>query len=949
MIHFGKLIALDAKGKALPARFDLTGRMLAIQVDTKGAVYPVIIDPLVTSATWTAESDQQNARFGCSVSTAGDVNDDGYSDVIVGARFYDNGQTDEGRVFVYHGSRNGLSTSAAWTAESDQINAHFGWSVGTAGDVNNDGYSDIIVGAPYYKYNGLIESGLAFVYHGASTGLSTTANWTAVYHQLYSWVHFGLSVSTAGDVNGDGYSDVIVGSSSFCAAVYHGAPGGLSTTANWTAESDQADARFGYSVSTAGDVNGDGYSDVVVGAPYFDNGETDEGQAYVYHGSSTGLSTAADWTAESKQAGAFFGSSVSTAGDVNGDGYSDIIVGAYKYDNGQTDEGCALVYHGSSAGPSTTANWTAESDQADANFGNCVSTAGDVNGDGYSDVIVGAPWYDNGQTDEGRAYVYHGASTGLNTIADWTAESDQADRFGYSVSTAGDVNGDGYSDVIVGASGYDNGEADEGRAYVYHGSLAGLSTTADWTAESNQAFSQFGQSVSTAGDVNGDGYSDVIIGAAYSNNHNRGWAFVYQGSSAGLSNTVAWSAESDQAGDRYGRSVSTAGDVNGDGYSDVIVGAPEYNNQLNEAGRAFVFYGTSTGVSTTANWTAKPLRAYAGFGHSVTTAGDVNGDGYSDIIVGAPSYDNGQTIEGRVYIFYGASAGLSSTPGDWIAASDQADAWFGYSVGTAGDVNGDGYSDVIVGAPTYDDGQTNEGQAFVYYGNSSAGISYKPQQVQSNDIDLIAPLGMMDRNRFHLGLLGKTPFGRGKVKLEWEVKPLGTLFDGTGTSMSSAWIDTGTTGAAMSEHVTGLAANSIYHWRMRMVYHPATALFQKFSRWFTPVANGLEEADLRFNDSDLDRLSDVMEDQLGTNSSAADSDHDNVADGDEYDYWGGDWDTDFDGDGIINNLLDDDADGDGHLDGDEINAGYDPSDPASHPGDKPAFGIGSILPLLLDE
>ncbi len=288
----------------------------------------------------------------------------------------------------------------------------------------------------------------------------------------------------------------------------------LSTTANWTAESDQADAGFGFSISTAGDVNGDGYSDVIIGAPLYDNGQTGEGRAFVYHGSASGLSASANWTTESDQAGACFGYSVSTAGDVNGDGYSDVIVGAPQYDNGQTNEGRTYVYYGSSSGLSTSANWTAESNQVSAYFGNCVSTAGDVNGDGYSDVIVGAPQYDNGQTNEGRAYVYYGSSSGLSSSANWTAESDLADAlFGNSVSTAGDVNGDGYSDVIVGAYAYTNDQVGEGRAYVYHGSSSGLSASANWTAESDLADALFGNSVSSAGDVNGDGYSDVIVGA----------------------------------------------------------------------------------------------------------------------------------------------------------------------------------------------------------------------------------------------------------------------------------------------------------------------------------------------------------------------------------------------------------------------------------------------------
>jgi len=242
----------------------------------------------------------------------------------------------------------------------------------------------------------------------------------------------------------------------------------LSSSANWTAESDQAGSWFGNSVSTAGDVNGDGYSDVIVGASWYDNGETNEGMAFVYHGSASGLSATSNWTAESNQAYTSFGNPVSTAGDVNGDGYSDVIIGAESYANGETNEGMAFVYHGSASGLSTASNWTAESNQAGAKFGISVSTAGDVNGDGYSDVIVGASQYDNSETDEGMAFVYHGSASGPSATSNWTAESNQAGaNFGRSVSTAGDINGDGYSDVIVGALWYDNGETDEGMAFSF--------------------------------------------------------------------------------------------------------------------------------------------------------------------------------------------------------------------------------------------------------------------------------------------------------------------------------------------------------------------------------------------------------------------------------------------------------------------------------------------------
>jgi hypothetical protein len=480
VLNYEQLKVWDANGKVLAAAFEKNNSSYAIHVNTADAVYPITIDPISTAAAAMIESNQANADFGYSVASAGDVNGDGYGDVIVGAPYYEGGMRDEGAAFVYHGSATGISTTAAAMVESNQIDGLMGRSVASAGDVNRDGYGDVIVGI-WQLENGENSEGGFHIYHGSAAGMNTTA--AAVVESNQEYAYMGYSLASAGDVNADGYSDVIVGARLFdngedgegAAFIYHGSATGINTTAAAMVEGNQTFAVLGISVASAGDVNSDGYSDVIVGADLYDNGETDEGAAFVYHGSATGINTTAAAMVESNQQAAQMGFSVASAGDVDGDGYSDIIVGVFRYDNGETEEGAAFVYHGSATGINTTATAVIESNILNANMGISVAGAGDINGDGYSDIIVGANQYSNGEAEEGAAFIYHGSATGINTIATDAIESNQANAYmGYSVASAGDVNGDGYSDIIVGAMRYDNGERNEGAAFIFHGSSAGL-------------------------------------------------------------------------------------------------------------------------------------------------------------------------------------------------------------------------------------------------------------------------------------------------------------------------------------------------------------------------------------------------------------------------------------------------------------------------------------------
>jgi hypothetical protein len=258
----------------------------------------------------------------------------------------------------------------------------------------------------------------------------------------------------------------------------------LTAAADTRLESNQADAELGTSVAGAGDVDGDGYADVIVGAPGYDAGETNEGAAFVFLGSASGVADGNPTTAaamlQSNQADAALGTSVAGAGDVDGDGYADVIVGAPGYDAGESNEGAAFVFLGSASGVAdgnpATAAAKLQSNQEDAGLGQSVAGAGDIDADGYADVIVGAPGYDAGESEEGAAFVFLGSASGVANGSPSTAatqlQSNQVDAgLGESVAGAGDVDGDTFSDVIVGAPGYDAGESEEGAAFIFLGSL----------------------------------------------------------------------------------------------------------------------------------------------------------------------------------------------------------------------------------------------------------------------------------------------------------------------------------------------------------------------------------------------------------------------------------------------------------------------------------------------
>lgn len=381
------------------------------------------------------------------------------------------------------------------------------------------------------------------------------------------------------------------------------------------------------------------------------------------------------------------GKGVGGAGDVNNDGYDDVIVGAPGYSSGT---GRAYIFHGSSTGLSTAPSSTLTGPAGGSNFGAATRTAGDVNNDGYADVVVGA--YTAGGY-QGAAYIYHGSATGISSTAARSLTA-SGGYFGEHVSPAGDVNGDGYDDIAIGAQYY---ASYVGRAYIYLGSASGIGSTASTTI-TGASYDYMGREVAGGGDFNNDGYDDVAV--AYTDG-----VKVYCGSSTGVSTTPCTALAAPVTGVGFGSGTSVGGDINSDGYDDLVVGCCD----AIPASSIYIYYGTATGLPGTAG-TSIASYSSSYFGSHTAGIGDVNNDGYADIAISA------YAGSGSFKVYAGGSTGLNTT---YIGeSSGTSTAYHGWDMAAAGDVNADGIDDFVVGAPgAYG---TSAGAAYLYSGTTDA-------------------------------------------------------------------------------------------------------------------------------------------------------------------------------------------------------------------------------------
>lgn len=452
-------------------------------------------------------------------------------------------------------------------------------------------------------------------------------------------------------------------------------PGGLTTQATRTVTVG----------TSASDVNGDGYADLVVGAP--DHEGSSPGKVYVFFGGPTltgrdlSVGDQADAVLTGQASDEIFGTTL-VVGDVNGDGLGDICVGATDADVGGADSGSVYVFFGSSTFSSrdlgqsgVTADITIVGPAPYDQLGYTLAV-GDLNDDGTDDLVVGAPHESaSGTLTNGRVYVFFGGSNLADLDLSSGGPADATfngatvlDTFGLSLAT-GDVNDDGVADLLVGAAHQDTGAFDAGAVYVFYGGagLTGVDLATGGAADAaffgQGSLDEFGFLSLEGSDVTGDGVADVVVGC-YLNDaggSNSGRVYVFRGSATLSGKNLASGDVADvtltgAAGDTLGNFMACA-DVNGDGTSDVVVSGVGNDAGGTDAGRAYVFFGgpglSDTNLSTgdSADVIVTGAAAFDLFGY--VAGGDVDGDGTPDLIVGAIWNDAGGPQAGRVYVFKG--------------------------------------------------------------------------------------------------------------------------------------------------------------------------------------------------------------------------------------------------------------------------------------------------------
>ena len=645
---------------------------------------------------------------GSSVAGAGDVDGDGFEDIVVGRPFDDTSNgTDSGSARVYSGRTGALLYHFDGLAPNDR----FGRAVSSAGDFNGDGRADVIIGYAKQQSSTNFAGGVR-VYSGADGSLLMAR--TGI-------LGFGMSVGCADDIDGDGNDDVICGirhesfgsgmGNSGRAQVFGIGPNLFGDTII-TLTAPTIMGQFGYAVDgLRDDIDGDGVPDLIVGQPFYNylSGEfvVQPGRAYVISGASGALLH----TFEGPDLFQSLGGAVAGGEDVDGDGINDVVVGALS-SRARVFSGATGALLHDVAAPAVTG--FPPPPQPDEALGRDVDLTGDINGDGHSEFLIGIPLDDDAATNAGEARLYCGATGDLVCTVFGDGSGDQ---LGAAVGSA-DVDGDGRREMLIGAPLDDFGAP---FTLVNAGTVRVISCESLGAAMPSI---QNGPVVANVGDLDGDGVDDFAVGTPRANVFSlTGRVIVYSGRTQ---NTLL-QINGMQPFDDFGAAVDGIGDITGDGVPDIAIGIPGWDSAtIDDVGRVQIHSGVNGAVVQTQTTSSGFAPTGNRLGASVAGCGDVDGDGTPDYIAGVPSYNRLIGVGGLLTIAHDAGAAYvySGMTGQIIRSylgSVAADR-LGEDVAGPGDVDGDGTPDVAFGLPGSDAGVTNGGRFEVRSGVSSVVI-----------------------------------------------------------------------------------------------------------------------------------------------------------------------------------------------------------------------------------
>ena len=385
-------------------------------------------------------------------------------------------------------------------------------------------------------------------------------------------------------------------------------------------------------------------------------------------------------------------------GDLNGDGFDDLVIAEPSYDGTGAEMGRVLIHYGSTSGASLVADVTLEGDMDGAMFGHGLSVA-DFNGDGLSDVAIGSPGWND--TDEaytgapGRIVIHLGNASGLETSSWWNVTGEDSTSLGWSLAASETMNNDSMSDLVAVAYTYVEDVTEtiqnNGQLKIFSGNTSGLDFVRNITQSTDGP--RFGQTIAANGDLNGDGMSDLLVANTGSFPSPLGYSAVeiFFGQATGYNGTCDQRIQSNLQGKLLGWSLNYLGDVNGDGFDDFMFGEP-FNGTGYRSGKVWAYYGSSEGIASSAepDYTLSSGVANAVLGRSFEPAGDVNEDGYDDVLMMQANPGN----SGQVELILGSSIGLRS---DWeLLATGQTGENIGLLAATQGDLDGDGLSELVL-------------------------------------------------------------------------------------------------------------------------------------------------------------------------------------------------------------------------------------------------------------